>query len=195
MKLIELLINYKSKFSKILIIVFVIWAFGMVFWDRNKTEPSIALIDLQDGDLKSQMDTAKILTYVDKTCNVSVPYPSFFEVSDTSEAGTARFCYPNIMDRKITLTMFVETNVEGWSIKDAVEHLSDSTTTCLDSNKYFFIMVGKRKEGNRGCYVEKCFLVNDYWIDYTLFYKPEYEETDGIEKLMEMVMKWEPFGN
>ena len=147
MKLIELLINYKSKFSKILIIVFVIWAFGMVFWDRNKTEPSIALIDLQDGDLKSQMDTAKILTYVDKTCNVSVPYPSFFEVSDTSEAGTARFCYPNIMDRKITLTMFVETNVEGWSIKDAVEHLSDSTTTCLDSNKYFFIMVGKRKEG------------------------------------------------
>ena len=148
----------------------------------------------EEKDLKSPMDTAKILTYVDKTYNVSVPYPSFFVATDTCEAGTARFCYPSNLVRKMTLTMFVEPNVEGWTIKDAVEHLSDSTTTCMDSNEYFFIMYGKGKNGNRVCYVEKCFLVNDFWIDYTLFYRPEYEEKDGIEKLMAMVMKWEPFG-
>lgn len=145
-------------------------------------------------ELKSKMDTAKILTFVDKTYNVSVPYPGFFEVFDTSRAGTAKFCYPNIMERKITLTMFVEPNVEGWTIKDAVEHLSDSTTTCMDSNEYFFIMFGKENGDEPGYYVEKCFLVNDYWIDYTLFYRPMYAEMDGMEKLMAMVMKWEPFG-
>ena len=63
------------------------------------------------------------------------------------------------MVRKMTLTMFVEPNVEGWTIKDAVEHLSDSTTICLDSNESFFILYSKGENDSRGCYVEKCFLV------------------------------------
>ena len=80
------------------------------------------------------------------------------------------------------------------TIKDAVEHLSDSTTICMDSDENFFIMYGKENGGNRSCYMEKCFLVNDYWLDYTLFYRPEYEGKDGMERLMALVMKWEPFG-
>ena len=184
--------------KKLFLVILVIIGIGCLICCPNKsvdeTSKAEESLSIEEGDLKAQMDTAKILTYVDKTYNVSVPYPCFFEVFDTSRAGTAKFCYPNIMERKIALTMFVEPNVEGWTIKDAVEQLSDSTTTCMDSNEYFFIMYGKGGNDSRGCYVEKCFLVNDYWIDYTLFYRPEYEEKDGIEKLMAMVMKWEPFG-
>ena len=183
--------------KKLFLVILVIIGIGCLiccpYKSVDETSKAEESLPKEEQDLKSPMDTAKILTYIDKTYNVRVPYPSFFEVTDTSEAGTARFCYPNIMERKITLSMFVEPNVEGWTIKDAVDHLSDSTTTCMDSNEYFFIMYGKGKNGNRVCYVEKCFLVNDYWIDYTLFYRPEYEEKDGIEQLMTMVMKWEPF--
>ena len=184
----------KKLFFVILVIIVLGWLFCSHYKSDIEARKAEESLSEEEEDLKSKMDTAKILTFIDKTYNVRVPYPSFFEVSDTSEAGTVRFYYPNISERKITLTMFVEPNVEGWTIKDAVEHLSDSTTTCMGSNEYFFIMFGEGKEGNRGYYVEKCYLVDDNWFDYTLFYKPEYEEKDGIEKLMEMVMKWEPFG-
>ena len=186
--------------KKLFLVILVIIGIGCLiccpYKSVDETSKAEESLPKEEQDLKSPMDTAKILTYIDKTYNVRVPYPSFFEVTDTSEVGTARFCYPDIMERKIALTMFVEPNVEGWTIKDAVTHLSDSTTTCMDSNEYFFIMFGKLKgeEQGQGYYVEKCYLVNDYWIDYTLFYRPEFEGKDGIEQLMTMVMKWEPFG-
>jgi hypothetical protein len=183
--------------KKLFLVILVIIGIGCLICCPNKSVDETSMVEespsKEEQDLKSPMDTAKILTYVDKTYNVRVPYPSYFVATDTSEAGTARFCYPGNLVRKMTLTMFVEPNVEGWTIKDAVEHLSDSTTICMDSNESFFIMYGKGENDSRDCYVEKCFLVNDYWIDYTLFYRPECEERDGMEKLMAMVMKWEPF--
>ena len=142
--------------------------------------------------LKRQIDSVKIITYLDKTYNVIISYPDIFVATDTTP-GTARFRFPNDSVNEIALTMFVEPNIEGWNIKEAVQHLSDSLNTCIEEGKNYFIMTGKFSDNPSALFIEKCFLIDGNWIDYTLYYVSYYEE--ATERLADLVKKWEPRKN
>lgn len=139
--------------------------------------------------IQHRIDSAKMKTYTDRVYGVNVQYPAFFNVMDTMEAGSARFSYPD-KEIGIRLSMFVEPNVDGWTVKEAVKHLTDSMTFCVKEGKDFFILEGTITQESSGAYLEKCFLLGDKWIDYTLFYGAEYE--NALERLKEMIREWHP---
>ena len=171
----------KKFFFIVLVLLCLGWGVSFLFNRENESE-------IVSETFRDSIDCAQMLTYTDKTFHVTVSYPDFFDASDTTKPGTARFYYPNKKDRKVTLTMFIEPNKEGWNIKEAVNHLSDSATICMEYDSNFFTMFGKMEFGS---YIEKCYLVNDVWIDYAVYYDKEHEEDVG--RLMEMIMKWNPF--
>ena len=142
--------------------------------------------------LKRQIGSAKMITYLDQAYNVRISYPDFFVVTDTTP-GTARFRFPNDSVNEIALTMFVEPNIEGWNIKEAVLHLTDSLNTCIEEGKDYFIMTGEFSDNPRALFLEKCFLIDGNWIDYTLYYVSYYDE--AIERLANLVKEWEPRNN
>lgn len=172
----------KKLFFVILVLFCLGWVVSILFNRENES-------GIVSTSFKDSIDCAQMLIYTDKTFHVTVPYPDFFDASDTTEPGTARFYYPNKKDSKVRLTMFVESNVEGWNIKEAVHHLSDSATRCLVSGEDYFILCGKMNASSS--YIEKCYLVDDVWIDYAVYYNNKYEE--DVRRLMEMIMKWNPF--
>lgn len=139
----------------------------------------------QDSQVKERIENAKMKTYVDKRYGVRVPYPDFF-VADTSKAGTARFTYyDKSQQMKVRLAMFVVPNVEGWSIKEAAEELCDSVSVCQTVGKDYYIMYGSA-EGFQ--YIEKCFLIDNNWIDYTVYFHDERE----VQRLIDTVLTWTP---
>ena len=142
--------------------------------------------------LKHQIDTTKMITYLDKAYNVRISYPELFVATDTTP-GTARFRFPNDSVNEIALTMLVEPNIEGWNIKEAVQNLSDSLNVCIEEGKDYFIMTGKFSDNPCALFLEKCFLIDDNWIDYTLYYASDYEE--AIERLANLVKEWKPMNN
>lgn len=139
--------------------------------------------------LKERVDTARMITYVDSTYNVGLCYPSFFVIVDT-EPGTARFRYPSDSVNEIALTMFVEPNVEGWNIKDAVEHLTDSNCTCAKQGDDYYMMSGMFSDNPLALFYEKCFLIDGKWVNLTLYYLAEYETAIG--RLIDSVKCWNP---
>ena len=139
---------------------------------------------------KEQIDTAEMRTYVDKDYNVEVSYPSFFAVCDTTENGTARFYFPNKQKGAVALIMFVEHNVDGWNIHEAVENLSDSLNICREEGKNYYLMTGSVDESSRIFFVEKCFLIDNKWYNYTLFYPAEFGGVMG--RLRDTVKNWTP---
>lgn len=142
--------------------------------------------------LKVRIDSAKMIEYTDKTYNVTVFYPDFFQDSDTTENGTARFNYPDDINREISLIMFVEPNVDGWSVKEAVKHLSDSLNHCVKEGDNYFIMSGQLDGSAQFLFLEKCFLIDNKWVDYTLYYHSQHKEAIG--RLVDLLMAWEPNG-
>ena len=153
---------------------------------KHKTEQ----IKKVNEDLKARIDSAKMLAYTDKTYNVTVSYPDFFQDSDTTENGTARFNYPDNIKKEISLVMFVEPNVDGWNVKEAVKHLSDSLNHCVKEGDNYFIMSGQLKGNSQALFLEKCFLIDNHWVDYTLYYYPRHKKAIG--RLADLLMVWEP---
>ena len=160
----------------------------------NRCDPTTVTneIDIEGNriKLKYRIDTAKMETYTDKVYGVKVQYPAFFNVMDTTEAGTARFSYPD-KEIVVRLSMFVEPNVEGWTIEEAVNNMTDSYTRCVAKGKDFFIMQGTTPNATVGAYLEKCFLLDNKWIDYTLFYDTHYGI--ALERLMALIWDWHPY--
>lgn len=138
--------------------------------------------------LKDRINSAQEKTYHDKVYNVTVPYLDIFD-SDTTEAGTARFEY-RFEKAYIRLVMFVEPNMEGWNIKEAVHNLSVGSERCLKETDKFFIMTGEMSESPGYSFVEKCFLIADKWIDFTIYYPTD--KADDVERFIDMVKKWNP---
>lgn len=173
-------------------IIFAVIAFVLTLGSCNSGNQSgqTDVLDNDSTELKKRIDSAQLLTYTDKTYDVTIPYPDFFDASDTTEAGTAHICYPSFRDKEIILTMFVEPNIEGWNIKEAVEQLSDSANICLAEGKDFFIMEGKVDKKGHGLFLEKCYLLDDNWIDYTVYYRADHKNAVG--RLIDMVKEWEP---
>ena len=138
--------------------------------------------------LKDRINSAQEKTYHDKVYNVTVPYLDFFN-ADTTEAGAARFEY-KFEKAYIRLVMFVEPNIEGWNIKEAVDNLAVDSERCLEETDKFFIMTGEMYEAPGYSCVEKCFLVADKWIDFTVYYPTD--KADDVERLVKMVKNWNP---
>ena len=139
--------------------------------------------------LKDRINAAQEKNYHDKTYNVTVPYLDCFD-ADTAEAGTARFEYRYDEKTHIRLVMFVEPNIEGWNIKDAVSNLAVGSERCLKETDNFFIMTGEMSDGAGYSFMEKCFLVADNWIDLAMYY-PTNKEND-VERFIEIVKNWNP---
>jgi hypothetical protein len=156
--------------------------------EREDTESTLS----PEVDLKNLIERAEMKTYRDADYDVEVCYPDFFVVCDTAEDGTARFYYPNENKKEISLIMFVEPNIEGWNIHEAVENLSDSMNICLEEGEDYFIF-SSQSIGTRMCILEKCFLIDDQWIDYTLYYHLKY--SNDIGRLVDMVKEWNPRTN
>ena len=139
---------------------------------------------------EQRLNSAEIRTYLDKDYNIEVSYPAFFAVCDTSEDGTARFYYPNEHRRKISLVMFVEPNIEGWNIHEAIEHLADSLNICKEETEDYYLMEGGISNDSRAQFYEKCYLIDDMWINYTLYYPVE--DKSAIGRLFDLVKEWSP---
>ena len=142
-----------------------------------------------EQQLKQRLDSAKWKTFIDKTYQVEVAYPDFFE-ADTAEAGSARFYYQDGKVNAVSITMFVEQNVEGWTIEEAVRELCDSVTTCLEKGQDYYILEGSIKDDSNCLFLEKCYLVGDKWFNLTIYYRTQYK--DVIGKLLESVKSWNP---
>jgi hypothetical protein len=152
--------------------------------------PYMAGNETETQQLKQRIESAKMKTYWDADYNVEVCYPDFFVVCDTAKLGTARFYYPSEQEQEISLKMFVEPNVEGWNIHEAVEHLSDPQNICQEEGDDYFIMTGQISKEPGALFIEKCYLVNGMWIDFTLYYLAEDEIAIG--RLKDMVKNWTP---
>ena len=178
------------KRSNYIILALIAFVLTLESCNSGNQSGQMEVLDNDSPELKKKIDSARMLTYTDKTYDVTIPYPGFFDASDTTEAGSAHICYPSINDRKIALVMFVEPNIEGWNIKEAVEHLSDSANVCLVEEKDFFIMEGKLDKKGHSLFLEKCYLMDDKWIDYTVYYRAEHKNAVG--RLLDMVKEWKP---
>lgn len=153
--------------------------------------PSMAVrTDNSPQQLKQRIDSAEMKSYWDKTNDVEVFYPDFFNCADTTEVGTARFHFPSEKEKELSLVYFVEPNVDGWSIHEAVENLSDSVNICEQEGKDFFIMSGQFSQEPRGLFLEKCYLIGGKWFNYTLYYLSSHESSIG--RLLDMVKEWNP---
>jgi hypothetical protein len=139
--------------------------------------------------LKEQIDAAKMRTYRDGENRVEVSYPDFFVVG-TAEPGTARFHYPDQQEHQISMVMFVEPNVEEWSISDAVKNLSDANNVCEEEGKDYYIISGRMAEEPNIRFCEKCYLMNGKWVDYSVYYLAADKEAVG--RLIETVKQWNP---
>lgn len=139
---------------------------------------------------EQRLKSADIRTYMDKDYNIEVSYPAFFAVCDTSEDGTARFYYPNEHIRNISLIMFVEPNIEGWTIHEAIGHLADSLNICKEEGTDYYIMEGRVNNDVRAQFYEKCYLLDGMWVNYTLYYAIEYKSAIG--RLFDIVKEWSP---
>lgn len=139
---------------------------------------------------EKQMESAEMKVYINKKYNVAVTYPDFFE-ADTVCADTTRFFYQKGKGHVVALSMFVEPNIEGWDVSEAVSHLTDSVTDCLIEDKDFFVLFGKAAENSGALFMEKCYLIDDNWYDLTIFYREEI--SDAIERLINTVVYWKPW--
>ena len=135
----------------------------------------------------TKMESTKMLKYIDPEVNIKVLYPDFFDSADNTE-GSARFYYPDSLNWEISLTMYV--NGGRYCTKEAIEHFSNSFTTCLAKGDDFFILYGKVDENARTKFLEKYFLVDGKWIEYSLFYRTRLE--GGCTRLMSVIIDWDP---
>ena len=140
--------------------------------------------------LKQRIDSAVMKTYLDTDYLVEVSYPDFFVVCDTVEEGTARIYYPSKQEQRIALMMFVEPNVEGWIIHEAIKNLSNSNNVCQEEGEDYYIMSGQIDQEPRARFFEKCYLLNGLWINYTVYYFAE--DKDAIGRLIDTVKEWYP---
>ena len=164
---------------------------GALWRGGASPEYYFAVKDTHVDSLKQQINSATIKDYYDKTFGVGIVYPDIFKEFDTLEAGTARFFYPSKENKELSLFMFVEPNVEKWSIKDAIFNFTDSTTQCLMEGENFYLLTGELGDSPHVMYIEKCYLVGNNWIDLTLYYIPEYK--NAVERIVELVKNWNPY--
>ena len=139
--------------------------------------------------LKQLIDAAVMKTYTDGEYQVKVSYPDFF-VMTTAEPGTARFNYADEQHHHISMVMFVEPNVEGWSVAEAVKQIADFDNICEKQGKDYYIMSGQLSADPRACFYEKCYLMNGNWVDYAVYYLAEDKEAVG--RLIKTVKDWNP---
>ena len=140
--------------------------------------------------LKQRIDSSEMKSYWDADYHVEVYYPDFFVVCDTAEEGTARIYYPSKQEQRIALMMFVEPNVEGWIIHEAIKNLSNSNNVCQEEGEDYYIMSGQLDQDPRARFFEKCYLINGMWINYTVYYLAE--DKDAIGRLIDTVKEWNP---
>ena len=138
--------------------------------------------------LEKRIESAEMKTYVDEKSNVKIPYPAFFNKEDTKD-GSPLFTYCDGETKVISMSLYVEVNHEGWDIEEAVEHLTDSNTICLEMCENYFVLAGKML-GDNVFWLEKCYLINDQWMDYIVFFNPLYRR--ALKTLLEGVMDWNP---
>ena len=140
-------------------------------------------------ELKKKMEKGEMKTYIDTTYNVAVPYPDFFEVA-TLEPGTARFFYRVGDEKAVAIVMFVEPNIEGWTIQEAAVNLSDSANFCIGVGENFFLMSSTKYVDPDHPFFEKCFLIDGNWIDYAVYFQSDY--LDAIYPLLYTLLDWKP---
>ena len=139
--------------------------------------------------LKQMIDAAVMKTYTDGEYQVKVSYPDFF-VMTTAEPGTARFNYADEQKHVISMVMFVEPNVEGWSVAEAVKQIADFDNICEKQGKDYYIMSVQLSADPRACFYEKCYLMNGNWVDYAVYYLAE--DKEAVERLIKTVKDWNP---
>ncbi len=138
--------------------------------------------------LKGRIDSAVMRTFVDEGTGAYVLYPDFFE-ADTMDEATGRFTYEDDATGSFwKLVMFVEPNVDGWDIQEAVDTLCDSNTTLVEQGDDFYLLSGRMKRHRNTYFLEKCFLINNLWYNCTIYYDVRCER--AAERLIEMVRKW-----
>ncbi len=140
------------------------------------------------GSLKERIDGAGMRKFSIPEYGVSVDYPEFFE-ADTAEEATGRFYYVDKRGRRVvSLIVYVEPNVEGWTIKEAVNNLCDSLSVCQEQGENYYILEGSIDNRRTAKYVEKCFLKDRHWINQTLFY--DVSQKEAIGRLLGIVKEW-----
>lgn len=135
------------------------------------------------GVMKQQIDSVKIKTYIDKKYNVNIFYPSSFHMADTSKAGMAYFAN-SITDYKVSLRLIVDSINSNRDVEKAVAmDMADTTIICLEKGNDFYFVKGNS-------FYKKCYLIDNNWIRYILFYREECE--GAIDRLVGLIKEWDP---
>ena len=144
-----------------------------------------------EGRIKKRLDTTTTQTYRFEEEVCQVDYPSCFHVK-SKDSSVVRFIMEDENDHvRIGLTCFIEPNVEGWNVNEAVDSvLSDNrhfTFKYVGSNYY---VLYEDIPDNGMCSFEKTYLIANKWYSYTLYYQKTLEKQ--VERLMELVLAWHP---
>lgn len=143
--------------------------------------------------LKEKLDSADMKVFCfNEVPTFEVEYPECFTVEvDSDYIGSVRFHFDE-NDVRLTLTHFIEPNTEGWSLREAMDSLSRKDGLNKELGDGFYLLEGTlNMEGKKVGTIEKCFLVEGFWINYTFFYYPATYKT-SVMQIIEMIRKWEP---
>ena len=176
-----------KKWSILIVVVFLFFV-AYLSYPSHKTSKPYAVL------LKEKLDSTEISVFCfNETPKFEVEYPECFTVEVDSEyIGSVRFLFDE-GNVRLTLSHFIEPNVEGWSIREAMDSLSKmGNISKKELGDRFYILEGTL---NMGGYkvgtVEKCFLIEGFWINYTFYYYPAIYKT-SVMRIIEMIRKWEP---
>lgn len=172
-----------KKLFYIAVALFVVVALGSMWRTRDWTS---AFRDNSET-LRRKIDGARMVTYTLKGCGASIAYPDFFE-ADTVEDDCARFTFKDDKVREVRLVVFVEPNVDNLSVKEAMIALSDTSTVWLEEGSDFFTLAGTVDERPGFSFIEKCFLVDNKWVDFAIYYETKYEW--AVRRLADSVLAW-----
>lgn len=175
-----------KKWSILIVVVFLFFV-AYLSYPSHKTSKPYAVL------LKEKLDSTEISVFCfNETPKFEVEYPECFTVEVDSEyIGSVRFLFDE-GNVRLTLSHFIEPNNEGWSIREAMDSLSRKDGLNKELGDGFYILEGTlNMEGKKVGTIEKCFLVEGFWINYTFFYYPATYKT-SVMRIIEMIRKWEP---
>lgn len=181
----------KITIGGIVLLAVLLSAVGTWWMCRDKYEYKDVKWDTPETLLRKQINSAKIMEYHDRKSGAKLFYPDFFVIADTNEDSTICFYYPDEPKKELALEFFVTPNVDRWSIKEAISELTDSVTQCIKEDKDFFILSGEFDENYHITFIEKCYLIDDIWVDFTFYYLPKHKP--AVDRLIKLIKEWNPY--
>lgn len=185
--------NLKKKITIGVIGLLVVSCVAVGTWlmCKDRYEYNDVKWDTAETLLRKRINSAQMIEYYDRKSGSKLFFPDFFVITDTKEDSTVCFHYPDEPHKELMFEFFVTPNVDRWSIQDAISELTDSVTECIMEDKDFFILSGEFDASYHIMFIEKCYLIDDEWFDFTFYYLPKHKP--AVDRLIKLIKEWNPY--